>query len=318
MRIDNHTHVGFDPLFYMQGWSPYCLDLPRLFNEADGFNIDAFVVFPFVAYTALDMAAIKRNRIQLAADADAVPYEFENRRLCNDILRCPADWQSRLWPFLIADPSRKPEAQVRAWQALPSEYRIYGLKFQTHTIQSPILALLDEGACMLDYAEAHDLPLLIHTSIRAEDKWSQCSDILRVVESRPKVRFVLAHSCRFHQPTLDRVAQLPNAWFDCSAFITHCICAQRDLPAVAAPVDRFESDYMSPERVLQDLAQAYPDKLIWGSDVPYYSIEYDRLQIRSSYRREVACLDALPAPARERVCHRNTLAWLGSIDTSSS
>jgi hypothetical protein len=32
--------------------------------------------------------------------------------------------------------------------------------------------------------------------------------------------------------------------------------------------------------------------------------------MRSSYRREVACLDALPADLRDRVCRRNPLAWL--------
>lgn len=311
MRIDNHTHIGFDPLFYLQGWSPYCLDIPRLFSETEGAGIDAFVVFPFVAYMALDMDMLKRNRIVLSDDADAVPYAFENRRLCDDIQRCPASWRDRLWPFLMADPSRRPADQVRQWEKLPADYKTYGIKLQTHTIQSPVIALLNEGTCMLDYAEANDRPLLIHSSVRAEDKWSQCADILHVVESRPNVRFVLAHSCRFDVNTLERVAALPNAWFDCSAFGVHCICAQRDLPAVAKQADRFPSDYTSPSRVLSDLAQAYPDKLIWGSDAPYYSIEYDRLQIRSSYRQEVACLDALPAEVQQQICFHNTRAWLG-------
>jgi predicted TIM-barrel fold metal-dependent hydrolase len=311
MRIDSHTHIGFDPLFYLQGWSPYSLDLPRLFKEAEGCGIDAFIVFPFIAYMALNMKMLKKNRIKLSSAKEEIPYRFENRRLCDDVRRCPEELKRRLWPFIIGDPSRRPVEQVREWRELPAEYPVYGIKFQSHTIQSPILSLFEEGSCMLDYAEEKDLSVLIHTSVHKDDKWSQCADVLRVVESRPAIRFVLAHSCRFHLETLKRVAELPNAWFDCAAFTVHCICAERNLPAVAVPEERFPSDYSCPETVLNDLADAFPEKLIWGSDAPYYSIEYDRLQIRSSYQREAACLNSLPDVVRDRICHRNTLAWLG-------
>ena len=311
MRIDSHTHIGFDPRFYLQGWSPYCADLTRLFLEAKGAGIDRFIVFPFVAYMDLDLYRLRQDRVALSSDPGAVPYRFENTRLCGDIRRAPADWRERLWPFLIGDPARKPAAQVAEWRKLPPDYRVYGIKFQTHTIQAPILDLLDRGRCMLDFAEEKDLPLLIHPSVHPDDHWSQCADILRIVEARPAIRFALAHSCRFHLPTLRRVAELPNAWFDCASFTVHCVCAERNLPAVAVPEARFPADYCRPETVLADLAAGFPEKLIWGSDAPYYSIEYDRLQIRSSYRAEAAYLNALPAAAQDRIGRRNTLAWLG-------
>lgn len=311
MRIDAHTHIGFDPRFYLQGWSPYGADFTRLFLEAEGSGIDRFIVFPFIAYMDLDLDLLRQDRVALSSDPGAVPYRFENARLCGDIRRAPAAWQERIWPFLIGDPARKPAEQVAAWRKLPPDYRVYGLKFQTHTIQAPILDLLGQGQCMLDFAEENDLPLLIHASVHPDDRWSQCADILRIVEARPAIRFALAHSCRFHLPTLRRVAELPNAWFDCASLTVHCVCAERNLPAVAVPEDRFPADYSRPETVLADLAAAFPGKLIWGSDAPYYSIEYDRLQIRSSYRAEAACLDALPAAARDRIAHRNALAWLG-------
>ena len=309
MRIDNHTHVGFDPLYYLQGWSPYCLDLTRLFRESEGAGIDAFIVFPFVAYMALDLESLKQKRIELRDDA--VPYAFENRRLCDDIRACPEAWQKKLWPFLMADPMRRPEAQVREWERLPADHRVHGIKIQCTTLQAKVTSLLDVGSRILDYAEANNLPLLIHSSIRPDDAWSQCSDILKVAESRPKVRFVLAHSCRYHLPSLKRVAEMPNTWFDCSAHVIHCRCAAENHPAAAVPAERFDTDYSSPETVLRDLANAFPEKLIWGSDIPYYSIQYEHVSMQSSYRREVACLDALPEESRQRACHHNTLAWLG-------
>jgi predicted TIM-barrel fold metal-dependent hydrolase len=310
MKIDNHVHIGVDPLFYLQGWSPYCLDLKQLQLEAEGTGINEWVVFPFVSYTALDCKALRQGRIEISGGQDGIPYRFENRRLLEELNRLNSGVRACFRQFLMADPGRQPTEQVKEWESLTREYRFHGVKIQATIIQSPITSLLGEAQCMLDFAEERNLPFLIHSSIDPSDIWSQCADILRVVEARPGIRFVLAHSCRFHRESLDRVASLPNAWFDCSAHVIHCYCAARNLPVIANPADRFPSDYSSPETVLRDLAAAYPDKLIWGSDSPFYSYEDKNLQLHSSYRREVAVLDALSPTQQELVSHRNTLAWL--------
>lgn len=317
MKIDNHVHIGVDPLFYVNGWSPYALDVPRLLAEGKNTGIDRWIVFPFVSYLGLDLAAMRRNEIKVAAEAE-IPYRFENRRLMEEIGRQEPAARQRLLPFLMADPERQPEAQVREWETLTREHRAYGIKIQATIIQSHITALLKEGSVMLDFAAERNLPFLIHSSIAPDDEWSQCADILRVAEARPDMRFLLAHSCRFHRPSLDRVAELPNTWFDCSAHIIHCDCAVRGLPTVAEPAERFDSDYTSPIRVLQDLAAAYPDKLIWGSDAPFYSYEDAGIQLRSTYRAEVDVLESLPPVHLERAAHRNTLAWLGTDLKSST
>lgn len=318
MKIDNHVHIGVDPLFYLQGWSPYALDLTRLFNEAGDSGVDVWVVFPFVSYMAFDTDGLRNNRLELPKEAAQIPYAFENGRLCEDIRRMEPEKRRRLWPFLMADPMRMPEAQVGEWRKLPAEHTVYGIKIQPTILQSPIRTLLSRGRCMLEYAEAHNLPFLIHSSIHPEDVWSQCRDILAVAEANPNLRFLLAHSCRFHHESLLRVAELPNTWFDCSAHIIHCQCAVNDMPSVAVAEERFPSDYRDPARVLRDLAEAFPEKLIWGTDAPFYSYEDASLQMRSSYRAEVEALNALSPPLLERVCHRNTLAWLGRSGPESA
>lgn len=311
MRIDNHVHIGVDPLFYVNGWSPYALDVPRLLAEGADTGIDRWIVFPFVSYLGLDFAALRRGEIKTGPEAE-VPYTFENRRLLEEIARQNEENGKKLLPFLMADPGRFQNEQVREWESVIKSHRVFGLKIQATIIRSPITALLEKGGVMLDFAEEHNLPVLIHSSIAPDDAWSQCADILRIAEARPGVRFVLAHSCRFHRPSLDRVAELPNTWFDCSAHIIHCECAVRGLPAVAIPGERFDSDYASPARVLQDLAEAYPHKLIWGSDAPFYSYEDAGIQLRSTYRAEVDVLESLPPDKLERAASRNTLAWLGN------
>lgn len=315
MRIDNHVHIGVDPLFYVNGWSPYALDVPGLLGEGENTGIDRWIVFPFVSYLGLDLAAMRRGEIRTAAEIE-VPYSFENRRLLEEIARQQEGDRKKLLPFLMADPGRFQSEQVREWEAVTKEHRIHGLKIQATIIRSPITTLLEKGSVMLDFAAERNLPVLIHSSIAPNDEWSQCADILRVAESRPEIRFILAHSCRFHRPSLDRIAELPNTWFDCSAHIIHCECAVLGLPTVAVPGERFDSDYTSPSRVLRDLAAAYPDKLIWGSDAPFYSYGDANIQLRSSYRAEVDVLESLPPDKLERAACLNTLAWLGN-DLSS-
>ena len=311
MTIDNHVHIGVEPLFYLKGWFPYCLDFERLLGEAKDSGVDSWVVFPFVSYMALDQAALRQARIEISHEGDSIPYRFENNRLLNELRRMKAPLRERFRPFLIADPGRHASAQVRDREDLAKTHRVHGIKIQATVIQSPITSLLAKARCMLDFAEERNLPFLIHSSISPSDAWSQCADILRVAEARPNIRFVLAHSCRFHDESLRRVAALPNTWFDCSAHVIHCQSVIQGLANVAVKKELFPSDYSSPETVLADLASAFPDKLIWGSDAPFYSYEDDNLQLVSSYNREVEVLNSLDPAVRDAVAHRNTLAWLG-------
>ena len=161
---------------------------------------------------------------------------------------------------------------------------------------------------------------MIHSSVAPEDKWSQASDILDVAAATPHVRFCLAHSCRFDRACLDRVAALPNTWFDCSAHRIHCEGVTRGLGYVAPAARRFPADYGDPTAVLRALAEAYPTKLIWGSDSPFqsYVANLDGVftSLRSTYAEEAACLRALPEKTQQAIAHSNLLALLRLKDES--
>ncbi|NUN96006.1 MAG: amidohydrolase family protein [Candidatus Omnitrophica bacterium] len=316
MLIDCHNHVGVELSAYLRGEFPYGQHLATMVAEGGALGIDRWVVFPMVTYLALDLAALRSGVIHLESPLERVPYAFENRRLLEEVHELFPTEGARVWPFVMVDPERGIEGQVAALRALRQEYRFDGIKLQTTMIQARVKKLLSEGRVFLELAEEWNLPMLIHSSVLPSDVWAQAEDILDIVEQTPKVRFCLAHSCRFDRVSLDRLRSLPNAWFDCSAHGIHCRLAAAEDPNVAQAERRFDSDYTDPERVLRDLAEAYPDKFLWGSDSPYYSFVGRSggkfFSLRSSYEDETRWLLELPANLRKRVSETNTLAFLGT------
>ena len=309
--IDVHTHVGTDLLFYLRGHHPYALDWPTLLEVGGSLGIERFVVFPMPTHLGLNSHALRQGGITSEGGWERVPYAFENRRMMTEITRDPST-AIRALPLWMFDPAREPELQCEALRALHDEFpACAGLKVQATIIESRIANLLESGACLLDLAEEKNWPILIHTSVHPKDPWSPVVDILKIVKSRPGIRFNLAHSCRFDLPALDQIAELPNAWFDCSAHIIHCRLAHKDSVAIAEKARRFATDYSDPTQVLADLATAYPHKLMWGSDAPFYSYCDQSTQLMTSYAEEVKVLHALNKPIIKRIASTNTLAFLG-------
>lgn len=311
--IDCHNHVGVELLLYLTKGFPYAQHLETLVREGRALGVGRWIVFPMVSHLALDLKALREGRIENGG-LESVPYEWENRRLMEEIYQLFPEEGRAAIPFAMFDPSRDVAGQVEALRRLREEYSFAGLKAQTTIIQSPITNLQKQGRAFLELAREWDIPLLIHSSVLPSDVWAQVCAILDIAESTPEVRFNVAHSLRFDREQLDRLAALSNCWFDCSAHGIHCQLAVEDSPIVAPRARRFDSDYSRPAQVLADLAQAYPDKLMWGSDSPYYSfvanVEGQVLALKSSYTEEVAALRALPERVQQRISHINTLDFL--------
>jgi predicted TIM-barrel fold metal-dependent hydrolase len=319
MIIDCHNHVGADLMFYLRGDFPYAQHLVAMTSEGSALGIDRWIVFPFVVNLSFNIEALRRGEM-VYGGLEKVPYAFENRRLLHEVYQLFPQEGKRCLPFVMLDPMREQTGQVAALRKLRDEYRFYGLKIQTTITQSFIRALAEEGRAFIELAAEWDIPFLIHSSVGPDDPWAQASDILDIAEKFPQVRFCLAHSCRYDKECLDRVNALPNTWFDCSAHCIHCDGALADLPYIAARQRRFESDYSDPARVIADLAAAYPDKFMWGSDSPYYSyvamLGSERIALISTYAKEVGALKAQPAEVMDRIANRNIRAWLKLSDES--
>jgi len=311
--IDCHNHLGVDLFFYLNGYHPYAQDLPALVTEGRHCGVDRWVVFPFVANLNFEVGAMRAGKLALGG-IEPVPYAFENERMLREIYELYPDLGQQTLPFVILDPERAPAAQIARLRELYREFPFYGLKIQATMIESDVRALLTTGRGFLELAAEWDVPFLIHSSVAPEDRWSQASAILEVAAATPHVRFCLAHSCRFDRACLDRVAELPNTWFDCSAHRIHCEGVTRGLGYVAPVERRFPADYRDPAAVLAALAAAYPEKLIWGSDTPFQSyvakLDGTFTSLRSTYAEEVACVRALSPKVQDAVGRTNLLALL--------
>ncbi|WP_221031987.1 amidohydrolase family protein [Actomonas aquatica] len=309
MVIDCHNHLGVDLLFYLNAHQPYAQDLPTLVEIGRSHGVDRWLVFPMVSNLTFDLQRMRQGELA-PGGFEAIPYAFENARMMTELYDRYPDLGRDTIPFAIIDPLREPAAQIEHLRRLHAQHPFRGLKLQATIIKSDVRALLTTGRSFLEFAAEFNLPFIIHSSIAPEDTWSQASSILEVAAATPEVRFCLAHSCRFDRPSLDRVAELPNTWFDCSAHRIHCQAVEQGLPIIARPENRLAADYRDPAAVLQCLAETYPTKLIWGTDSPFQSYIDDEIALRSTYAEEVACLNALsPTLHRAATCD-NLLALL--------
>jgi predicted TIM-barrel fold metal-dependent hydrolase len=307
--IDCHNHLGVDLFFYLNGFHPYAQDLPALTTEGRHCGVDRWVVFPMVSNLSFDVPAMRTGQL-VTGGCEGVPYAFENERMLREIYELYPDLGRHTLPFAILDPMREPAAQLKKLRELHAQFPFYGLKIQPTIIKADINALLGVGRGFLDFAAEFNLPFLIHSSVAPADVWSQAKDIIAIAAATPHVRFLVAHSCRFDRACLDRIAELPNTWFDCSAHRIHCEGVVRGLGFVAPEAARFPADYRDPAAVLHAMAEAYPNKLIWGSDTPFQSYVDQNIALRSTYAEEVACVQALPADLRQAVGHDNLLVLL--------
>lgn len=302
---DVHTHIGLDAGFYLRRWWPYAANVRELIAHMDTHGIEHAVCFPFTLPSAFEAVAFAdRDAVQLMPDR--FPFDRENELLRVEIER--SDPLKRLIPFGMFDPAREVAKQVESLGKLMGS--IAGLKTQTTVLRSPIRALMNEGRDLMNLAQQHDLPVLIHTAVNPADAWAQARDCLEVAERFPRVRFNLAHSLRFDRECLRRAASMPNVWVDCSAHLVHCALALKDAPSVAPPAGRVDADYSKPVEVLATICELLRGRYLWGSDYPYMSWCDDNMSALYTYRDEADVLHTLPPRLRDGMARHAPERWL--------
>ncbi len=326
--IDAHAHLGADPAAYYNGDYPYAISAEDHGVRMAQSGIAAVLCFPWVYTNFFHLAAYRRGVFRRDPRSESTaPYAFENQRLCQEIYEAFPEYAGRLLPFAFFDPLRRPREQAKAIRALANRYSVFGLKTATSYQQAPITALVGEGGCLLDLAAELDIPVTIHSAVLPGDPWGNVFAILKVVRARPDVRFAIAHTCRFDRHALDAAAALPNAFVDFSAFHIHCTLAQQNHPAVAAAPDRFPANYHDHATAMQQITEAYPGTMLWGSDTPAHlwksrcrtdQGEEVWLDLPCNPTTEIEELRKLSPVLQRRIGHDNTCCYLfGNAEDAS-
>ena len=319
--IDIHAHLGLSIKAYAQCEYPYCQSIEGLSYRQRASGVDASVVFPFAPDLFFDLPTLvgEGRMVPAARPLTPAPYVAENRMVFAEVHRFRPDWSDRFLPFVSADPGRSVGAQVAALRELAAQHPVYGIKISPVLCQSPLSSLLGEGGAFLDLATELDIPILLHVTVDPNEEYSQVSEAFRVIDSRPGLRFCLAHCVGLSREYLERADAAPNAWVDTSALKIQVQAAHEGQSFMAPPAERFDWDYCDHRVVMQRLMGAFPRTIVWGSDSPAYTYIVRRrqgrdswmdVQLRGTYEEEKAALDALPPDARLRACSTNSLAFL--------
>ncbi len=316
--IDAHTHVGISINNYLATASyPYAMTIEDLIVRMDLLGIEKSVVFPFES-SFYPLFGEEKALNSLAMSI--FPYEKENENLLMEIYDVFPEYSERLIPFMMFDPSRETKKQAEHLRKLCKRYKIFGLKTLTTYIKASA-SDFKEGNPIRDFALENKLPLTFHCSWPKEDIWANVFDILDVVEKNSTLKFCLAHTARFSREALRRADILPNCFVDISAFKIHCDLAAQNSSVVAEKEKRFDADYSEPSKVLEALAESYPDTIIWGSDTPYHNFAQKYVnadgklmdvKLKANYDDEIKILKSLPENLIEKISYANTLNFLSA------
>lgn len=322
--IDAHTHLGVSLKAYAHMEYPYAQSIEGLYYRQRASGVGVSVVFPFTPDLHFRMPDALHGDLRPATDpVSPAPYALENRLVMMEVFTFCPEWRDRFLPFVSMDPGRAIDAQIEALDRLADEFPLYGIKINPVLCQSPVTDLLGAGRPLVRWACERNLGILLHVNADPEEDYSQVRPTFEVTQQFPEVRFCLAHCAAFDKQVLEAAARAPNVWVDTAALKIQVQCARENHPAMAARADRFDTDYSDHRRVLRDLARAYPDTIVWGSDSPAYSYmcrrkqaegHYLDFQLKANYEDEVAALDALEPQARRRVGSTNTLRFIFGPD----
>ena len=209
---------------------------------------------------------------------------------------------------------------VAVLEKLIDEFPFYGLKVHPRSTAAAIATLGREGRPLLEFAAAHDLPILVHAAFpKSPDPLSRVGPLFDLARAHPRLRFCAAHFGGFNRKVLEEADLLDNVWIDAAALVIGCECVRRKLRIYDCGATRIPADYDDPPSVFAAIAHRHPDTFMWGSDNPFHTwVSESRLsngrvvkcRLWSTLEQEVALLRDVKGALRRKVAAENALRFL--------
>ena len=317
--LDVHAHVGVDPLLYLTQSFPYCHSLRTSREECLRVGISHSVIFPFVTSFYYHLPSLQRGKVKLDRRIGKAPFHFENEQMLRQLYDVFPDYKSMYIPFVAVDTMRETQKQVRVLEKLLKQYPFYGVKVHPRSTRAHVLTLGREGRPLLEFAQAHDFPILIHSTPSKTDPLSQLSDVLNLARRYPRLRFCAAHFGGFHQKLFEQADRMDNVWVDSAAMSIGCDLVVQKSNVYISGSEKIPGDYRHPEKIFADLARRFPDTFMWATDNPAHTWvsstkmatgKVMRLELWSSMEREKRLLANVVGKLRKKVAYQNALNFI--------
>ena len=264
--IDAHSHIGVEIKQYCRGEYPYAQTAEGIYYQQLSSDVDVNVVFPLSNDLYCEpVKLLEGERIPAKEPLSAIPYKTENQILMREVfIYCP-ELSKRFLPFVCVDPVREVKAQISELEKLEKDFPIYGIKVNPVGCQSHVSELGVKGRAFLEYAEERKIPFIFHATTVPNDEYSQASDIFKIIEQRPALRFCMAHSLLFNRDYLKMAEETPNVWVDTAAIKIQVDLIRNMLEEnKISSSDLIDADFSDYRKVLLTLAEQYTDTIIWG------------------------------------------------------
>ncbi len=297
--IDCHSHSGVLLYNFYKLLYPSLQSLEDLFRKMDKEQVNWSICFPMSSFF-FSVKEMFMDYQLINSGMEKIPFEIANKYFLMEVRM----FGDRILPFINFNPTllaKQQCAQIVEWS---DEFGLYGLKLPTTGNLCSALDLL--GTPFVSLAEKFNWPIMVHSG---RDDKSDPMNILKFSERHSDIRICAAHSARYSKDFWDKVKFYRNVFVDISPFLLSCSdnVFQKSETIISL-------DFESPAKVIDNLFDMLPDRLLWGTDEPWTKIVRDPKNgslVGASYELEKKFLDSLSFEVREAIAWKNPKKFLG-------
>jgi predicted TIM-barrel fold metal-dependent hydrolase len=292
--VDCHTHAGGENLYgKMVGKEyPFVQSVCDLRFKQLSFGINDTVVFPMPS--TLYFRYKKRGEKSIFSWEPSglmeFPYQVENEALLEEIRIARVLYPSgHIFPFLNIAPLIEESLQINHLEKLMEKYGFFGLKFHSSATNASAEDLID--SLFIQFMNMHNIPIIVHSGY-PNDK-ANPNHAVKLAQAHPDIRLSIAHLAGWDRDAFEIIKSIPNIYVDCSPFLANIVSV------VSANYQRFVSPQkmeihtINPIDILVLIFKLIPDQLIWGTDEPWTTYNYDTGSLigKILYKDEIRVLE---------------------------